>query len=107
MSELRQKMIRAMDLKNLSEGSKRSYLLSVTRLAKHYNASPDNITEEMIEAGMSEGGGWSRRQFACFGVEWPPHKGWKREIIRRKIDRASADRFVALRKENRDQLDLF
>ena len=49
MTDLRKKMIRAMDLKNLSDGSKRSYLLSVTRLAKHYKASPDKITEEMIE----------------------------------------------------------
>jgi hypothetical protein len=36
MTELRQKMIRAMDLKNLSPHSKRTYLAAVIGLAKHY-----------------------------------------------------------------------
>jgi integrase/recombinase XerD len=49
MTELRQKMIRAMDLKNLSNHTKRSYLGAVTGLSKHYQASPKKITEEMIE----------------------------------------------------------
>lgn len=49
MTELRQKMIRAMDLRNLSENSKLAYLRAVTGLAKHYRKSPDMITEEMIE----------------------------------------------------------
>jgi len=49
MTQLRQKMIRAMDLKNLSDHTKRSYLAAVTGIAKHYHASPKNITEGMIE----------------------------------------------------------
>lgn len=49
MSQLRQQMIRAMDLKNLSEQSQRSYLSAVTRLAKHYGQSPETISETMIE----------------------------------------------------------
>ena len=36
MTELRQKMIRAMDLKNLSPHSKRTYLAAVIGLVKHY-----------------------------------------------------------------------
>ena len=49
MTELRQKMIRAMELKNLSHHTQRSYLAAVTGLAKHYNQSPDKITKEMID----------------------------------------------------------
>jgi len=49
MTPLRQKMIREMDLKNLSHHTRRSYLNAVTKLAKHYWQSPETITEEMIE----------------------------------------------------------
>ena len=49
MSELRQKMIRAMELRNLSDNTQRRYLSAVTGLAKHYQRSPVTITKEMIE----------------------------------------------------------
>ena len=49
MTELRQKMIRAMELKNLSGHTQRAYLAAVTGLARHYRQSPAEITKEMIE----------------------------------------------------------
>ena len=49
MTELRQNMIRPMDLKNLSPHTKRTYLTAVAGLAKHYRQSPQKITAEMIE----------------------------------------------------------
>ncbi len=49
MTKLRQKMIRAMELKNLSNHAQRAYLAAVTGLAKHYQLSPDKLTKEMIE----------------------------------------------------------
>ncbi len=49
MTELRQKMIRAMELKNLSHHTQRAYVAAVTGLAKHYGQSPDQITAEMID----------------------------------------------------------
>jgi len=49
MTELRQKMIRAMDLKDLSKHTQRTYLAAVTGLAKHHRQSPDKLTQEMIE----------------------------------------------------------
>jgi site-specific recombinase XerD len=49
MSQLRQQMIRAMDLSNLSDNTQRRYLSAVSGLAKHYHRSPDQLTEEMIE----------------------------------------------------------
>jgi len=49
MSELRQKMIRAMELKNFAHHTQRSYLSAVNGLAKHYRQSPKAITDKMIE----------------------------------------------------------
>ena len=49
MTKLRQKMIRVMDLRNLSDHTKRAYLAAVTRLVKYYRRSPEKITDTMIE----------------------------------------------------------
>ena len=49
MSELRAKMIRAMDLKNLSHHTHRAYLAAVAGIARFYNQSPDKMTKEKIE----------------------------------------------------------
>ena len=49
MTQLRQKMIRAMELKNLSSHTQRAYLRAVTGIARFYNQSPDKMTTEKIE----------------------------------------------------------
>ena len=49
MTQLRQKMIRAMELKNLSHHTQRAYLAAVTGIARIYNQSPDKMTKEKIE----------------------------------------------------------
>ena len=49
MTELREKMIREMELRNLSKNTQKSYLQAVYGLAKHYKQSPDKMTKEMIE----------------------------------------------------------
>ena len=49
MTELRKKMIREMELRNLSENTQRSYLQAVYGLAKHFMQPPDQMTKEMIE----------------------------------------------------------
>ena len=49
MTELRQQMIRAMELKNLSHHTQRTYLAAVKGIAKHYGKSPDGLTSKMIE----------------------------------------------------------
>lgn len=49
MTELRKKMIRTMELKNLSHHTQRAYLAAVTGIAKFYNQSPDKMTQEKIE----------------------------------------------------------
>jgi len=49
MAELRQKMIRIMELKNLSKHTKRSYLAAVKGITRFYNQAPDKLTKEKIE----------------------------------------------------------
>ena len=49
MTQLRTKMIREMELKNLSRHTQRAYLAAVKGLAGHYKQSPDKITEKMID----------------------------------------------------------
>jgi len=49
MTELREEMIREMELRNLSENTQRSYLQAVYGLAKHYMQSPDEMSKRMIE----------------------------------------------------------
>ncbi len=56
------------------------------------------VTDELIEAGKSERGGWSKAQLALLGVTWPPEFGWKNRVRGRAISKADADRFVALRR---------
>jgi integrase/recombinase XerD len=49
MSGLRQKMIKAMKLRDLSENTQKAYLQAVTGLAKHYRMPPDQLSQEMID----------------------------------------------------------
>jgi integrase/recombinase XerD len=49
MTPLREKMIKAMELRNLAQNTKRYYLSAVIGLAWYYQRSPDQITQEMIE----------------------------------------------------------
>ncbi len=49
MTPLRKKMVKAMELRNLSPNTQRSYLSSVAGLANHYNKSPDQLSKEEIE----------------------------------------------------------
>ena len=48
MTQLREKMIRQMQLRSLSENTQRAYLQSVSGIAKHYKQSPDKMTKEKI-----------------------------------------------------------
>jgi len=49
MTELRKKMIRAMELRNLSKHSQKAYLSAVSGISRYYMQSPDQLTKEMIE----------------------------------------------------------
>jgi site-specific recombinase XerD len=49
MTPLRQKMIKAMELNNLAKNTQRYYLAAVTGIARHYQQSPDTLSQQMIE----------------------------------------------------------
>ena len=55
------------------------------------------ITSELIEAGRSERGGWTKAQFALIGVAWPPEKHWKVAVIGQRISEEDAAAFVGMR----------
>lgn len=38
-------------------------------------------TREEIEEAQTENGGWTREKLAEWGIDWPPQKGWKDELI--------------------------
>jgi len=43
------------------------------------------ITEEEIESRKTEKGGWTKSTLAEWGVQWPPVKGWKHEILKNGV----------------------
>ena len=49
MTELREKMIKAMELRNFSPITQTAYLSAVTNLAMHYMKSPEEISQDEIE----------------------------------------------------------
>jgi site-specific recombinase XerD len=49
MSELREKMIKAMELRNFSPKTQTAYLAAVTNLAMHYMKSPQEISQVEVE----------------------------------------------------------
>ena len=46
MTQLRQAMIHAMQLRNFSDNTQKSYLSAIKQLAIYYHRSPDRITEQ-------------------------------------------------------------
>jgi integrase/recombinase XerD len=49
MTELRSKMIKSMELRNLSKNTQRAYLRAVSGLAMHYKKSPDKVSKDTVE----------------------------------------------------------
>ena len=49
MTPLRQRMINDMTVRGLAEKTKRSYLTSVTGLARHYRRGPDQTSAQEVQ----------------------------------------------------------
>ena len=49
MSELRQKMVREMELREFSVNTQRAYLAAIEGLVRFYRRSPDKIVQQEIE----------------------------------------------------------
>lgn len=56
------------------------------------------LTEEIIEAGKSWRGGWSKRQLRLFGInKFPLVSGWKKMIVGMEVDKKKIDKFLYLK----------
>ena len=49
MTPLRQEMIRTMELRNLSNSTKKNHMGAVDRISRYYNQPPDKLTKKQIE----------------------------------------------------------
>ena len=52
MSELRNRLIRDMQLAGLVDGTRREYLRAVHQLAAYYLVSPDQLTQRKVEVTL-------------------------------------------------------
>lgn len=43
------------------------------------------LTEEMIQAARTPKGGYTKKQLAAIGVDWPPQKGWAKAVVGKEI----------------------
>ena len=48
MSELRERMIRDMQIRGFAGGTQKAYLGGVVGITRHFNASPERLSEEQI-----------------------------------------------------------
>jgi hypothetical protein len=53
MSELRDRMIRDMTVRGLAQRTHTTYIAAVVRLAKHYHRSPDQLTNDEVQAYLA------------------------------------------------------
>lgn len=56
------------------------------------------LTREMVLAGRSKRGGWTRAQLKTLGVAWPPRQGWLDALSGTEVSEAVYERFMALQK---------
>lgn len=55
------------------------------------------ITNDLIEAGKSDAGGWTRQQIESLGISWPPREGWKTRLIGTVIEKSRLEKFMSLK----------
>ena len=52
------------------------------------------ITKELLDSAATENGGYTKKQLAAIGIDWPPRKGWKTEVIGKSISEEQAEIFL-------------
>lgn len=55
------------------------------------------LTREILIAGKSDCGGWSKSQLELIGVKWPPTKGWMDQVIGKDFENSVLENFVKLK----------
>jgi hypothetical protein len=55
------------------------------------------LMPEMVHAGRSKRGGWSKEQLDLLGVEWPPTKGWIGRLTGKRVTGSALAAFLRLK----------
>ena len=55
------------------------------------------ITTDIIHAGRSKNGGWSRLQLEAIGLSWPPKPGWIESMIGCHLNPEAVQLFLDLK----------
>lgn len=55
------------------------------------------LTRELINKGESSNGGWSKKQLALLGIDWPPEPGWPLRLEGVEIPDADYAEFVRIK----------
>ena len=55
------------------------------------------LTQEILNSGKSDNGGYSSAQVECFGLSWPLESGWKSKILGQDFPDDKIERFVSLK----------
>jgi len=58
------------------------------------------VSHELLEAGRSDRGSWSKRQLQLLGASYPLRTGWKQQILGREISEQAAAEFIALKNQH-------
>lgn len=61
------------------------------------------VTKWHIDNAITKNGGWTMRQIEAVGLEWPPKRGWRDEIIGKEITQDNLSIFLG-RNNYKDQL---
>lgn len=56
------------------------------------------VTDEWLKRCRTASGGYTAEQLRMLGVAWPPRRGWKRQVIGRRLDDRTVERFEAIGK---------
>jgi hypothetical protein len=44
------------------------------------------VDKKLLDENVSnESGGWTKAQLNVLGIDWPPYKGWKDDVINKNI----------------------
>lgn len=55
------------------------------------------VTEQVLEQGISDNGGYNTKQLQCLGVSIRNNKGWKSRLLGRDIPEINVAKFVSLK----------
>lgn len=62
------------------------------------------LTSAHLEAAKSDAGGWTRKQLALLGVDWPYPKGWVKRVVGLRFAGSVVAELIRIRKTKQPSL---